>query len=652
MIVPDRVLMEGRGMSRSYEEIHRRSIEDPEGFWAEQAERLHWFQRWDDVLDDSEAPFFRWFRGGKTNLCTNAVDRHVDAGRGDRPAIIWESVEEGISRTLTFRDLLAEVKRFAAVLRDQGVEKGDRVLIYMPMVPEALIAVLACVRLGAIHSVVFAGFSYEALAGRIDDCRPKVVVCADGSRRKGKVIRLKAIVDRALEHAKSALERVIVLDRGIAAWDRVDGRDLPWNEAMDAVGDPEVAAVPLDATDPSYILYTSGTTGVPKGVVRDTGGHMVALHTSMDQIYGCTPEDVYWSTSDIGWVVGHSYIIYGPLLYGIPTVVFEGTPDNPHPGIWWEIIAKHRVSVVFSAPTAMRMLRKFPSDWVTRHDISSLRHLFLAGEPLDEPTYNWVRSTLDVPVVDHYWQTESGWPMVTNHMGLDTLPFKPGSPTKEAMGWHLQVVDEKGDPVPSGERGFLVGHPPLPPGTLQTVWGDDERYLDSYWRMFERQGKLLYFSGDYAIRDEEGYYWLLGRADEVINVAGHRMGTREVEEVVSSHPQVAEASAVGVDDEVKGQAIAVFVVLKKGGDAAEAVRDEIVALIRDRIGPIATPKILNIVDKLPKTRSGKTMRRVLRALCEEKQIGDLSTIEDGASVEEVRRALDEMRGSGGKGGTT
>lgn len=629
-------------MIRTYEELYRRSVEDPEGFWGEQAERLHWFKRWDRVLDDTKAPFTRWFPGGKTNLCTNALDRHVAAGKGDKPAVLWESPEAGESRTLTFRALLSEVNRFAAVLRRHGVKKGDRVLVYLPMVPEALVAVLACVRIGAVHSVVFAGFSVESLAHRIEDSGSRVVVCADGGLRKGKPIDLKGIVDRAVAEAETEVEHVIVLDRGIVPWTPVPGRDVRWDEAMADVGAAEVPAVPVDASDPSYILYTSGTTGKPKGVVRDTGGYMVALHASMDLIYGCTADDVYWSTSDIGWVVGHSYIIYGPLLYGIPTLVYEGTPDSPHPGIWWETIAKHRVSVLFSAPTALRMLRKFPPSWIEGHDLSSLRHVFLAGEPLDEPTYRWAIETLNKPVIDHYWQTESGWPMITNHMGLDPLPVKPGSPTREAIGWKLDVVDERGEPVPRGQRGYLVGHPPLPPGALQTLWGDDERFVESYWKYFARHGKRFYFSGDYAIKDEDGYYWLLGRADEVINVAGHRMGTREVEEVVSSHPAVAEVSAIGIDDEIKGQAIAVFVVLKKDVADSPALQEEIVRLIRDSIGPIATPKVLQVVPRLPKTRSGKVMRRVLRAICEEKALGDLSTIEDGASVDEVRKALDEL----------
>ena len=630
-------------MTNSYETLHEESRRNPEAFWARQAEALHWSRRWESVLDDSRAPFFRWFSGGETNLCDNAVDRHVREGRGDRPAIHWVSTEESASRTITFSELRSEVARFGAALKARGVSKGDRVLIYMPMVPEALVAMLGCARIGAIHSVVFAGFSYESLAERIDDCAPSAVICADGSRRKGKVIPLKSIVDRAIDHASVEVPTVIVLDRGIDSWAKASGRDLTWADALAATEGEEVDPVPLPSEHPSYILYTSGTTGKPKGVVRDTGGYMVALHASMQHVYGCTEDDVYWSTSDIGWVVGHSYIVYGPLLLGIPTVVFEGTPDTPHPGIWWETVEKYGITVLFTAPTAMRMLKKHDADWIQRSDLSSLRHMFLAGEPLDEATYEWIREAFRTPVIDHYWQTESGWPMITNHMGLNPSPVKPGSPTREAMGWSLDVVTETGDPVPSGERGFLVAHPPLPPGTLQTIWGDDERYLASYWRMFGRKGKSLYFSGDYAIRDEDGYYWLLGRADEVINVAGHRMGTREVEDVISSHPEVTEASAIGIDDELKGQAIAAFAVLRKGIEPSQEIEREIVSLIRDRIGPIATPKVLHLVESLPKTRSGKIMRRVLRALCEGKDVGDISTLEDGASLDEARAALDSMR---------
>ncbi|MEW6216626.1 MAG: acetate--CoA ligase [Candidatus Bipolaricaulota bacterium] len=632
-------------MKPTYDEVYRRSITDPEGFWGEEAATLHWFRPWDRVCDDSKAPFTRWFPGGETNLCYNAVDRHVLAGRGGKPAILWESPEARASKLLTFGDLLGEVNRFAAVLQGLGVKKGDRVLIYMPMIPEALIAVLSCVRIGAVHSVVFAGFSGEALAHRIEDSASRVIICADAGLRKGKPVELKKIVDRAVDLASTPVEHVVVFDRGISPWAPVAGRDVRWVEATEEVGVGNVSAVPIESTEPSYILYTSGTTGKPKGVVRDTGGHMVALHASMRLVYGCGPDDVYWSTSDIGWVVGHSYIIYGPLLAGIPTLVYEGTPDSPNPGIWWEVAAKHKVTVLFSAPTAMRMLRKYPASWVESHDLSKLRHVFLAGEPLDEPTYHWAVQTLNKPVVDHYWQTESGWPMITNHMGLQPLPVKPGSPTRAAVGWKLEVVDEKGDPRPRGQRGYLVGHPPLPPGALQTLWGDDERYVQSYWDYFTRHAKRLYFSGDYAIQDEDGYFRLLGRADEVINVAGHRMGTREVEEVVSGHPGVAEVSAIGIEDEVKGEAIATFVVLKKGVEENEALHKEIVGLIRESIGPIATPKALRVVPRLPKTRSGKVMRRVLKALCEGKTMGDLSTIEDGASVDEIRTALDELGGA-------
>lgn len=632
-------------MALKYEDVYRQSIENPEAFWGGQAERLHWFRRWDKVLDNTQVPFARWFAGGETNLCYNAVDRHVEAGRADKQAIVWVSPEAGETRTLTFGDLLQQVSAFAAVLRGIHVGQGDRVLIYMPMVPEALIAVLACARIGAVHSVVFGGFSVEALAHRIEDSSSKVLVCADAGLRKGKPVELKSIVDKAVAASSTEVEHVIVFDRGIVPWTPVKGQDLRWDEEMQRVGRVDVPAVPLPADHPSYILYTSGTTGKPKGVVRDTGGYMVALHTSMDLIYGCGPDDVYWSTSDIGWVVGHSYIIYGPLLAGIPTVVYEGTPDSPNPGIWWEVIEKHGVTVLFSAPTAMRMLRRFPSSWIEGHDLSALRYVFLAGEPLDEPTYQWALDTLKKPIVDHYWQTESGWPMLTNHMGMDPLPVKPGSPGREAIGWKLDVVDETGTPCPSNCRGYLVGHAPLPPGALTTLWGDDERFIKSYWDFFHRHGKRFYFSGDYAVRDEEGDYRLLGRADEVINVAGHRMGTREVEEVVSGHPGVAEASAIGIEDEIKGEAIAVFAVLKKDVEDTDTLHQEIIGLVRNSIGPIATPKVLRIVERLPKTRSGKVMRRVLKALCEGKTMGDLSTIEDGASVDEIRSALDALGGS-------
>ena len=629
-----------------YEEIYMRSIEKPEEFWRDQAHRVHWFQEGKRVLDATRSPFFRWFPGWQTNLCYNAVDRHVKAGKGQNLAVIWESPEIGQTRTLSFAELHREVNTFAAVLQKLGVRKGDTVLIYMPMVPEAIVAMLGCVRIGAVHAVVFAGFSVEALAHRIEDSGAKVVVCADGTIRKGKPIALKDVLDRALAQRPTAVKHVILLDRGLVPCSRVPHRDLLWTEAMSNVGEVYVQPEPLDSTHPSYILYTSGTTGKPKGVVRDTGGYMVALHTSLDFIYGASSRDIFWATSDIGWVVGHSYIVYGPLLYGIPTLLYEGTPDTPHPGIWWEIIQKHGVTILFSSPTALRMLRKYPDEWIKRYDLGRLRFVFLAGEPLDEPTYRWAMNVLEKPVVDHYWQTESGWPMIANHMGLSPLPFKPGSPTKAAIGWRLDVVDMRGDPVGPGERGILVAYPPLPPGALLTLWRDDLGYVQNYWGIFQSYGKLLYMTGDYAIRDEDGYFRLLGRADEVINVAGHRLGTREVEEVLSAHPAVAEVSAIGIEDEVKGQALAVFVVIKKDIQDSEALRQDLIKLVRESIGPIATPKVLQVVPRLPKTRSGKVMRRVLRAICEGKDLGDLSTVEDEATVEEVRQALDELRYQG------
>ena len=633
-------------MTGKYEEIMKRSLGSPEQFWAEQAEKLHWYRKWDKVLDSSNEPFYRYFTGGETNMCYNAVDRHVLGGGGDRVAIIWESPETGLSRKITYRELLDDVNAFAAVLQEYGVQKGDRVLIYLPMVPETMVTMLACARIGAPHAVVFAGFSTESLAARIDDAGVKLVVCADAGKRKQKTVDLKGIADKALELARNKVPTVIVLDRGLGKWNRVPGRDRLWSEEMAKHRGAKVECVPVESNHPLYLLYTSGTTGKPKGVVRDTGGHMTALACSMPLIYGTRPGDVYFSTSDFGWTVGHSYVCYAPLLAGLTTVVFEGTPDFPDPGIWWHVCEKHKVNVMFSSPTAMRMLRKFPSDWFEKHDLSALRYIFLAGEPLDEPTWRWAKDALKKPVIDHYWQTESGWPMLSNMPGVEMLPFKPGSPTKSVYGWALIVVNENGDEVPAGTRGLLVARPPLPAGTFLTLWGDDERYVQTYWKHF--QNRLLFYTGDYAIRDEEGYFWVLGRADEVINIAGHRLGTREVEEVISGHPAVAEASAVGVADELKGQAIVGFVVLKQGQEPSDATRKSIIALVREKIGAIAAPRDVQFVKTLPKTRSGKVMRRVLKGLCEGAKMGDLTTLEDGASVEEVRRAVDTMAAGGGQ----
>jgi propionate--CoA ligase len=635
------------GCSGRYAALYRMSVERAEEYWAERAERLLWYRRWDRVLDASRPPFVRYFVGGETNICHNAVDRHALGPLRARAALIWESVEIGSRRTYTYHHLYREVNRVARALRALGVERGHRVLVYMPMVPEAVMVLLACARIGAIHAVVFGGFAAGSLAERIDDARPTVIVTADAGRRAGRVVPLKAIVDEALARTRTAVDRVVVLDRGLAAAARVPGRDEDWGALLAAHEGAYVDPVRLESSEPSYILYTSGTTGRPKGVVRDTGGHMVALNASMAEIYDCHDGDVFWSTSDIGWVVGHSYVVYAPLLAGLTTVVYEG-PIHPDASVWWRVVERYGVTTMFSAPTALRVLKKARADAISRCDIRSLRALFLAGEPLDAPTYEWARAALPgVAVYDHYWQTESGWPMLSNMPGIEELPVKPGSPTKPVPGYRLAVVDQRGDPVPRGTKGFLVAAPPLPPGTLLTLWGDDVRFVESYWRQYE--GKELYQTGDYAIEDEDGYFWVLGRSDEVINVAGHRLGTREVEEVVAAHAAVAETCAVGVSDEIKGQALVVLAVLRPGavptGPDRERVRREIATLVRDRIGAIAVPRAIRFVELLPKTRSGKIMRRVIRAVVEGRELGDLSTIEEGASVDEVREAISTL-GSG------
>jgi propionate--CoA ligase len=623
----------------SYRKIYEESIKQPDKFWSEAASQLHWYEQWDRVLDDSKAPFYQWFVGGKTNLCYNAVDRH--ATKRDQAAIIWESPEIGQSRVITYHQLYKDVNRLAGVLKNLGVEKGDRVLIYLPMVPEALISMLACLRIGAVHSVVFAGFSHESLAGRINDARPKIAILADAGRRAGKDVLLKKIVDNAIEKAEHQVEHCIVLNRGITEINMIEGRDLDWDDVMDEIGEHYVEPEQLESTDPSYILYTSGTTGTPKGVVRDTGGYATALINSMGQIYDVREGDVFFCASDIGWVVGHSYIVYAPLLKGITTVVFEGTPIYPDPSVWWKAVEKYGVSHLFGSPTAARLLRKFSDDFIKGYDLSSLKYLFLAGEPLDESTYKWARKTLGVTIIDNYWQTETGWPIISNMPGIESLPFKPGSPTKPVVGYKVKVVDTTGNQVPAGHKGLLVIEPPLPPGNLLTIWEDEERYRQSYFSYF--RDKLLYLTGDYAIEDEDGYFWILGRADEVMNVAGHRLGTREIEEVISSHPSAAESAAIGIKDEVKGQAIVCLVILKQGVQPTNETKREIIELIREKIGAVATPKEVRFVSSLPKTRSGKVMRRVIKAVIEGENIGDVSTLEDEASIEEIHRAVDSMK---------
>ncbi len=622
----------------TYEQFFRRSIDDKEAFWAEQARKIHWHKPWKQVLDYSKPPFARWFVGGETNLCYNCVDRHL-ADRGDQNAMVWISTETGKTTETTYKELHAWVQRYAAVLQDLGVGRGDRVVIYMPMIAESQVAMLACVRLGAIHSVVFGGFAPANLAQRIDDTKPKVLITADAGMRGKKAIAYKPLVDKALELSKFPPQRVLYINRGLAEdMPLKAGRDLDLAALAEQKRGAKVDPVWMESNEPSYILYTSGTTGKPKGVQRDTGGHATALNASMALIYGAKPGETYFATSDIGWAVGHSYIIYGPLLAGMTTIGYEGTPITPDPAIWWKIVQDYQVRVMFSAPTAIRMLRKQDPAYMRKYDTSGLRTLFLAGEPLDAPSYQWVKENLDKVVIDHYWQTESGWPMLANCVGVAQENVKPGSPTFPVYGFDLKVVEHgTGKQVPPGERGVLVAKPPLPPGCLTTVWGDDQRFVESYFSHFK---ELLYYTGDYAIRDKDGYYFVLGRADEVINIAGHRLGTREIEEAISGHPAVAESAAVGVKDELKGQAVVAFVVLKLGVNmTAEEVDQAIKKQVDNVVGAIARPREVHVVAALPKTRSGKVIRRAIAAMAEGRDPGDLSTLEDSATMDGIQHAV-------------
>jgi len=627
---------------RKYEELHELSIKDPEKFWSPIAENIHWYKKWDKVLDDSNPPFYRWFVGGKTNTCYNAVDRWVEKFP-DKPAYIWYS-ELGKEEIITYKELFKRVNQFSSVLKDLGVKKGDRIVIYLPMIPHAAVAMLASVRIGAIHSVVFAGFSVRSLAVRIDDSEPKVLICADGGVRAGKKVDLKKIVDEALQSTKHKVPHVIVVNRGLVEHEMKKDRDLYWDELMKEKDDNVyIEPEQLDSTDPSYILYTSGTTGVPKGVLRDTGGHLVALYHSMKSIFNTDTDDVFFATSDIGWVVGHSYIIYGPLFKGCTSIIYEGTPIYPDPSIWFKIIGKFKVNTVFSAPTAFRILRKYDEKYITENDLSSLRTIYLAGEPLDKSTYEWMNRVLgeNVAIIDNYWQTETGWPILANPYGIAPLKVKPGSPTKPMWGWNLLVVDNEGNEVPKGTKGFLVAIPPTPPGVLLTVYKNDERYVNSYYKAFP--DKMYYATGDYAIEDEDGYFFVLGRADEVIKVAGHRLGTGEMEAVLNTHPKIAEVSCIGVADEIKGEVPVAMIVLKEGVTGDEQLRNELKTLIREKIGPVATPKAIYFVDALPKTRSGKVIRRAIKNLVEGKDPGDLSTIEDISVIDKIKEVIQKEK---------
>jgi len=628
---------------KTYAELYRDSIAHPEAFWAEEAGLIDWHKPFAQVLDQAKPPFRSWFVGGETNLCHNAIDRHL-ATRGDQQALVWISTEVDQTRTFTYRQLHDEVNRCAALLAELGVGRGDRVLIYMPMIPEAVFAMLATVRLGAIHSVVFGGFAAASLAARIDDARPKVMVTADAGMRMGKMMQLKPLADEAMRIARTPPKHVVLVDRGLdKAMTRVPGRDVDYGPARERLAGKTVPPAWLESNEPSYILYTSGTTGQPKGVQRDTGGYAVALASSMRHIFCSKPGDAYFCTSDIGWVVGHSYIVYGPLINGSTTLMYEGVPIRPDPGIWWKIVQDYRVTSMFSSPTAIRVLKKQDPSWMKKYDVSSLRYLFLAGEPLDEPTSRWVADSLGVPVIDNYWQTESGWPILTACPGVEDTPRKTGSPSFPAYGYRVKLKhEETGREVGPNEKGVLCIVPPLPPGGMTTVWGDDKRYVETYYASFADE--QVYTTFDWATRDEDGYYFVLGRTDDVINVAGHRLGTREIEEAVQAHANVAEVAVVGVNDAIKGQVPMAFAVLKDASraatpESAAAHEKEIMATVDRELGAIARPSRVCFVTVLPKTRSGKLLRRSIQAICEGRDPGDLTTIEDPGALQQVRDAV-------------
>ncbi len=627
----------------TYREFHRRSIADRDVFWRDEAALVDWQTPFGAVLDYSRPPFARWFVGGRINLCHNAIDRHL-ATRGDQKALVYISTETGAERTYTYRELAAEVNRFAAIFKAQGVGRGDRVLIYMPMIAEAAFAMLACVRIGAVHSVVFGGFAAASLATRIDDAKPKVMVTSDAGMRGGRPVPYKHLVDEAIRLAANPPRKVIIVNRGLdPGMAVVPGRDLDYATLRAGVLDAQVPCEWLESSEPSYILYTSGTTGKPKGVQRDTGGYAVALASSMRRIFCVEPGETMFTTSDIGWVVGHSYIIYAPLINGSTTILYEGLPIRPDPAIWWKIVAENNVRTMFSSPTAIRVLKKQDVAHMKKHDVSTLRYLFLAGEPLDEPTARWAADSLGVAIVDNYWQTETGWPILSAQPGVEETARKFGSPSFPVYGYDVRLLHEAtGEEVGADEKGVLMIVPPLPPGCMTTVWGDDERFVKTYFSTFPK--KLAYSTFDWATCDTDGYYFVLGRTDDVINVAGHRLGTREIEEAVQAHPGIAEVAVVGVADSLKGQIPVAFAVVKDPTTIATPeglarMKKEVAETVDRELGAIARPGAVHFVTALPKTRSGKLLRRTIQALAEGRDPGDLTTIEDPAALEQIRAAL-------------
>ena len=634
-------------MANGYDETYGAWLREPEAFWAEAAQDIHWIKTWDRVLDDDKPPFYRWFPGAQTNTCYNAVDRHVEAGRGEQAAIIYDSPITERGRTISYNELKTQVARCAGMLRGLGVDKGDRVIIYMPMVPETTVAMLACARIGAVHSVVFGGFAPNELATRIDDCRPKVILSASCGIEPGRIVPYKPLLDGAIEISSHDPDACVILQREQETATLVPGRDHDWNDVM--AGAQPADCVPVLATDPLYILYTSGTTGIPKGVVRDNGGHLVALKWSMKNIYDVNPGEVWWSASDVGWVVGHSYIVYAPLFHGATTILFEGKPvGTPDAGVFWRVIQQHNCVALFTAPTAFRAIRRDDPDGalLSKHDLSKFRTLFLAGERADPDTIQWAEQQLKKPVIDHWWQTETGWPIASNCMGLGPLPVKYGSPTKAVPGYDVRVVDESCNEIPRGETGAIVVKMPLPPGCLPTLWQADDRYVESY--MAEFPG--YYKTADAGYQDEDGYLYIMSRTDDIINVAGHRLSTGGMEEVLAGHADVAECAVVGVADNLKGQAPVGFVVLKAGVDRDEGtICQELVAKVRAEIGPVAAFKACAVVARLPKTRSGKILRGTIGAIADGKEWKMPATIEDPVILDEITEALQTI-GYAGKGG--
>jgi propionyl-CoA synthetase len=624
-------------MTNLYEQMYSRSISDPEGFWGEAAQDIHWTKTWDKVLDESKAPFYRWFRGGELNTCYNAVDRHVEGGRADQAAIIYDSPVTGTKETITYRQLQDRVARFAGVLRKLGVTKGDRVIVYMPMIPQAAVAMLACARLGAIHSVVFGGFAPSELATRINDAKPKVIVSASCGIEGKKVLAYKPMLDAAIEMSTHKPDHTVIFQRPQVTAELIPGRDVDWTEAA-AKAEP-AECVPVAATDPLYILYTSGTTGQPKGVVRDNGGHAVALKWTMRFMYNMKPGEVFWAASDVGWVVGHSYIVYGPLLHGCTTVLFEGKPvGTPDAGTFWRMISEHKISTLFTAPTAFRAIKREDpeGEFIKKYDLGGFRALFLAGERSDPDTLQWAETKLKVPVVDHWWQTETGWAISGNPLGIQKFPVKYGSATKPLPGWNVKVLNAENQEIPRGDIGAIAVKLPLPPGTLPTLWNADDRFVKSY--LTEYPG--YYQSGDAGFIDDDGYISIMARTDDIINVAGHRLSTGAMEEVLSAHKDVAECAVIGVADQLKGQLPLGFLVLKAGVKRSyDEIVKEVVTMVRERIGPVADFKRAVVVERLPKTRSGKILRGTMQKIADSQPYKTPATIDDPAILPEIAEAL-------------